>query len=337
MRADRPARPATEAEIFFVGDEFQSIYRFRHADVEVFRERRDAGRRRARPDPELPLAARGARRDQPPLRGRLRRHVPAARGRGPLPGPRLRAGGRAARDRQGELRGDRRPLAQGRGAPHRARASRPRRLRRGDAGRDRPALRGRARTPSPTRRSCARSACRPSARPAATTTASSRWSTSSTTCGCCTTATTTRRCSACSPRRSSASRTTGSCCCGGRRRAAPLRRAREGVSGRRLRAGRAALPGLQAALRPARRADAVAVARAALRADRRRARLRPRRAGAVGRPPPVREPAQARADGALVRGAARARRTGLRALRRRAGRGRCVASSRRSPRRKAPT
>ena len=54
--------------LFRVGDERQSIYRFRHADVEVFR---SATRRRRRPggpsaiDGELPQPRRGARRDRP--------------------------------------------------------------------------------------------------------------------------------------------------------------------------------------------------------------------------------------------------------------------------------
>lgn len=38
--SDGNAVRGAPAELFFVGDEFQSIYRFRHADVDVFRERR---------------------------------------------------------------------------------------------------------------------------------------------------------------------------------------------------------------------------------------------------------------------------------------------------------
>ncbi|HEY7151361.1 MAG TPA: UvrD-helicase domain-containing protein [Solirubrobacterales bacterium] len=48
-----------ETRLFCVGDEFQSIYRFRHADLEVFRERRRA----ARADPAV---------DEIPLRGNFR-------------------------------------------------------------------------------------------------------------------------------------------------------------------------------------------------------------------------------------------------------------------------
>ena len=109
MRADRPARAGPgDTERFFVGDEFQSIYGFRHADVQVFRERRDAApavlalTRNYRSRPEV-LAV-----GQPPLRRRVRRRVPAAGGVGRVPRPGLRPPGRAARDRQGGVRGHRR-------------------------------------------------------------------------------------------------------------------------------------------------------------------------------------------------------------------------------------
>ena len=80
-----------------------------------------------------------------------------------------------------------------------------------------------------------------------------------------------------------------------------------------------------------------ALARAALRGDRQRARLRPRRARPVGRSPPLCEPAQADASRALLRGAARPGRGGLRPLRASSRRRLVPASSRRSPRRRAPT
>ena len=66
-------------------------------------------------------------------------------------------------------------------------------------------------------------------------------------------------------------------------------------------------------------AASAALARAALRADRRRPRLRPRCPCPVGRPPPLREPAQARTDRSLLRGVARPRSGELRSLRRGAG------------------
>ena len=133
-------------ELFFVGDEFQSIYGFRHADVAVFRDRRAAAPQVLPLTLQLPLAARGARRGQRAVRGRVRRELPAARARrggygDPLFGTpfELLVTDKAAVRR---LRG---ALAPRRGAARRA--PRPRARRRGcrDPGRDRPPLRGRHR------------------------------------------------------------------------------------------------------------------------------------------------------------------------------------------------
>ena len=309
--------------MFFVGDEFQSIYGFRHADVAVFRDRREraggglALTRNYRSRPEVLAAV------NHPLRRRVRRRVPAARGLRRLPRPGLRPPGRAARHRQGELRGHGRALAARRGAQHRPPRARARRHRR-RAGRARSCSSSPpARTPSGTRRSCAAPGL-PTYRATGrgyfgqqqvvdllaylrllhnryddeallTVLASPFVGVSNDALVLI-------------------------------RRAAPRRPLFTGVERELPQAlaprGRAAAARLPPALRPARRRLCAAVARAPVRADRRGARLRPGRARPVGRQAPLRQPAQARAARALVRGAARARHRGLRPLRAPAGGGR---------------
>ena len=280
---------------------------------QVFRERRAQAAQRAAADAELPLAARGARRRQPPLRRRVRRRVPAARARRASSPTRSSGtpvellvtdkatlrGHRACTGAAAEARHDR--------AARRASSSTPATPTPGEivllfaAGTDARVVRGGA---------ARASACRPTARPGAATSASSRSSTCSPTCGCCTTATTTRRSLTvlASPfvgvsndalvliRRGAPS---------GGRSSAALERALPADARRARRAARCAA--FRQRYERLVEALGAALARAPLRADRRRARLRPRRARAVGRPPPLREPAQARAARALVRGAARRR------------------------------
>ena len=248
-----------DAELFFVGDEFQSIYRFRHADVEVFRERREQRRRRAAADAELPLAARGARRRQPPLRARTSATSSSRSSRpGGFPDPafgpavELLVTDKASYTDTGVALAARPRRGTSRGAC--ASSSTP--------ARRRPARSCSSSPPAPTRElyeeelRAARPADLPRDRPRLLRPAAGA-STCSPTCGCCTTATTTRR----------SSRVLASPFVGVSndalvllRRAAPKRPLftglERGLPEGLVGAGRAALPGVPPALRPARRARA---------------------------------------------------------------------------------
>ena len=210
--------------------------------------------------------------------------LPAARGRRAVRRPGLRRRRRAARHRQGELRGH--AACTGGAAEARHVARRVREL--VDAGEATPGevvLLFAAGTDAERYEEALRAAG-PADLPrdrARATSASSRSSTCSRTCGCCTTATTTRRSSPCSRRRSSASPTTRSCCCAARRRSGrssrgSSARCRTALSPRDERLFRAfrqryeRLVALAARCRLERLCERIVA----------RARLRPRRAGAAG-------------------------------------------------------
>ena len=130
-------------EVFTVGDEFQSIYGFRHADVEVFRERRAQA-------PTL-LALTRNYRSRPEVLAAVNHLFGDAFGDDYQPlaasaefaDPGVRAPGRAARHGQDELRRHEGALACRRGAPNCRPRARARRIGRSRARRDRRALRSR--------------------------------------------------------------------------------------------------------------------------------------------------------------------------------------------------
>ena len=132
-------------ELFFVGDEFQSIYGFRHADVAVFRDRREAAPQvlpltlNYRSRPEVLAAVNQLFDDE---FGESFQELDAGRR---LRRPGLRDTVRAARHRQGVVRGLGRPLAPRRGAARRPPRARARRRGRRHARRDRAPLRRRNR------------------------------------------------------------------------------------------------------------------------------------------------------------------------------------------------
>ena len=307
------------AELFFVGDEYQSIYGFRHADVRVFRERREQS-------PQLLPLTRNYR-SRPEVLAAVNELFGSHFGdefqelarRGGVPRSGLRPSGGAARHRQGGLPGHRRPLAPRGGALGRGARARARRRRHRNAGRDRAPVRGRdgcgvVRGRAAPRRAadvpCDRQGVlRPAAggRPARLPPPAAE---------------PVRRPRAADRARVAVRRALERRACAaaaGSLEAAPVRRAGADAATWFVGARRAAAARVPPAVRTAGDGAAAAVTRAAVRARGQRARLRPCRARAVGRPPPLREHAQARAARTLLRGAAWARRRGLRRLRRGAG------------------
>ena len=294
----------------------------------MFRDSARGRSARSAPHRELPVAAGGARRGQRAVRRGIRRELP---GPGPQQGTatRVRDTLRASRDRQGVVRGLRSPLASGRGAPRCAPCPRPGRRRGRDARRDRPAVRcGDRRRVVRGGVPRGRSADDPDDRATVFR------------------ATAGRRPALLSPvaaeplrRRGSAHRSRVSVRRRLERRSRPhplhggaasdlqgdRALAADGSRGGRPSA-RARIP---AAVRASRRELDAALARAAVRAHPRRARLRLGGADPAGRSATVCEPAQAGQAGAIVRGAPGPGHRGLHPVRRAAGRGRGARARRR--------